>query len=215
MGKLACSDKALIDMLFSGLSMTEVARQAEVSRERIRQVYNRRLSWQFGRLSPRQLAWARTTARRRRRQQEIPPNGEAVKKVWDLCKGMRIDVSRVPLYPGERSRNLSAKRLLIAGRRCLIYCARRSRCTTPTSKRRYFHVHTPRVSLSTAATWGEAEFLIVVVGEDRILVIPRAVFLSRTLCIPERPGLPIYNNRAPKVDWWAYENAWHLLSRTE
>jgi hypothetical protein len=197
-------DEVLIGMLSAGLTMSQAAKQAGVSRERIRQIYNVRLSGEFGGLTGRELRRLGTLAKRQRQSRETPPRDEGAWKIWDLCKSLGIGVARIPALGRSNVRKFTTGRLLIAGRRCSIHRTQCLSLRVEHCKRRYFRTR--------ASRWTEAEFTVVVIAGDRTLVIPQTVLKSRRFYIPERPGLPAYHHKA-KVDWWAYENAWHLLSQ--
>jgi hypothetical protein len=204
-GKTVPSDEALIGMLSAGLNMSQIAKRVGVSRERIRQIYTGRLSKEFGGLTGRQLCHKALLARRRTLSLETPPIDENARKVWDLCRSLGIEVSRIAVLPERNPPRYATHWLVISGRRCSIHCAREALPGGRGSCRRYFRAQ--------AARWPEAEFTIMVVGGERILVIPQVAFESERFYVTERPGLSVYRYKA-KADWWAYENAWHLLSRT-
>ena len=203
--RIVPSDETLIGMLSAGLTMNRIAKQVGVTRERIRQIYRDRLSSKFGGLTGRELQRMGTLARGQERSRGILPADDSTRKIWDLCGELGIEVARVSVLGKTDAGVFTAARLLIAGRKCSIHCASRTHSPGSGSRRRYYY--------GRSAAWEEAEFTVLVVGRDRVLVIPQATGRSGRIYVPERPGMPAYKGHKPRIDWWAYENAWRLLSQ--
>ena len=74
----------------------------------------------------------------------------------------------------------------------------------------------------------ESEFQIFIQEisgrQGRIFLVPSSVILSGRFYFSETgyvciflpiEKLPIYKNRKPRIDWWQYENAWHLIKNKD
>lgn len=198
MSKIMCSDEALIGMFSAGMTLAEIGQEAGVTRERIRQIYNRRLSGEFGCLTPRQLQAQATAIRIRAKVASTLPSNPAMKTVLDRVAFLGLPVEAIGV--GRERRFRSDRSVLISGRRCTVTYAKRLFSPRSGTIRRYFKFN---------GYWKWPEFVIAVIGV-RILVIPKPWRLF-SFYVPEHPGLPVYNHHGPKVDWWAFEDRWDLL----
>jgi hypothetical protein len=115
---------------------------------------------------------------------------------------------------------VSETRAVIGGRMCLMRRCGRAGQTSDRNKRWYYRVH---VALPVPP---ECDVLFVHAYDarwpERVFIIPVAVVRALAgersrplmLYLPTEL-LPPYNNSHQQVDWWKYENAWHLLAGNE
>lgn len=69
-----------------------------------------------------------------------------------------------------------------------------------------------RLNLGTSSGY---DFRIVVVDppgyQRRCFIVPAIMLLEKKIYYIPAERTPIYPTNPPKIDWWEYENAWHLI----
>jgi len=208
----------------SGIPHIRIAELTGLSRERIRQIFNRDFRDLFGGESGRKRF--STYTQKKRAAQAYQNAKERERKIFYELKPI-IERARdagctVDFIFRKKNRNtkreIEPRLLAINGHRCLIYPSV-SRATAPAQscKRRYLWITASYHSLSHVRA-------VVIRTKARkhavhIFVIPSKILLKayftpfkqRTtlhFCVEK---LPPYQNQFPRVDYWKYENAWQLL----
>ena len=199
------TDADLVALLDSGKNFTDIGEVYGVSRERIRQIYNKRIRDQFyGGMDGRDV-WMRNMAIAREMiLSSTPSNLDPILKVvlaWAKRHRLHVELERTAIR--TYARYVKTKSLLIEGRRCVIHHDLSNGWCDKSGKRKYWRIQ--KVSVK----W--AEFCIAVAGKEKhIFVIPTEAM--RTMAyIPPAPDLPTYHNIHPKIDWWQYKDATGLL----
>lgn len=156
------------------------------------------------------------------RARELPADKCLVREVGEVATQQGFDFKREP-YLGmsmtDRDRYFKKKFVQIGNKRCRLYKITKP-FFTPETKRFYAHTNIRVNSVRTA------DFLIIQTKIEnyptQFWIIPVADCLeifndkitsgakSVAFYLPVEK-LPVYRNIKPKVDWWKYENAWHLL----
>jgi len=195
----------------------QIAGPGEVSRERIRWLYQTI----FADITP---GRPDGTTRRKvcTRKRDIKRVDDAFKchSRFTLIakKAMKIGYKIKPVFIKEKHgrdrTGFSKIKLSING--CLVKIARIKR-QRRIGKRIYFPLF-----LHIGSTIKATEFVIGVVGEEsrpKIYIIPIKILLELSrgrssfhIFIPTEK-LPPYHNIRPRVDWWQYLDAWHLLKQ--
>lgn len=192
--------------------------QQRISGEMVRLVYKR----YFANLFPRRL-----NGRVRKgfcdlktakiKAKELPEDG--------LLRDIAEEASKNGLtFEKERIGRVTAvlfkgRTILLNGKRCCISCIVNKWRPSPRGHRFFAHAGFSVAKLS------QHDFLIiktaVVDYSERYFIIPTAEIFRysgsswrRYLYLPLKK-LPVYNNHRPKIDWWQYENAWHLLKEPD
>jgi AraC-like DNA-binding protein len=211
------------ELFNSGIPQIRIAELTGLSRERIRQIYDRQFRELFGGKSGRERFSAYTLKRRLAQADQKAKERERkvaeLNPVIDQARAAGCTVNFVLRKKGRKTtRDIEPRLLDINGRRCLIYPSiSRSAIQGEGGKRRYVSV---RVSHGTVLGV-EAVVLRTTVRKhpEHTFVIPSKALLrayfnppkdSAALYIAAEPLSP-YNNHFPRVDYWNYEDAWHLL----
>jgi hypothetical protein len=191
MAEVACA-------VAKGVSLTALAEKFRCSTEWVRQVALK--------CGLRTEDWRKVARLKKQQAIENMQPQRILGLVWDQALAHGLSVKRFVLKMGLWNRGPSSRRLLIQGYRCYVSISR-SACQ-PSGARKYAHHMV--VKLKT-----DFEILVSDVPDykRRIFVLPWAELKSTDIYVPLEK-LPVYKNRRPQIDWWAYENAWHLLKKT-
>lgn len=191
-------------------SFVDIGKEYELSRERIRQIYERRIApflpHKSGRERQRQCTLTRIHLAR------FP---KATLAVWREARKCNITVSHINSTNSIGRVFTLGTKLTLNGKRCGISSIS-NQFTPTTSYRKYARLAVTTKSLR------KFDFLICVLyitkSKKQFFIIPTADLLSASYSKSEHycfylpyEILPVYNNIRPKLDWYSYINAWHLL----
>lgn len=147
------------------------------------------------------------------KSRELPTDG-AIKEVAEAAvkKGLTFEKEQIK----GRSFPVFRKRVLwLNYKRCLVRLAT-EKWSPRGTKRFYIPIWWSKNYLKSA------DFAVIV---QKVLGYPERFFIAPTVDLLEIWGdkktigsfyiplekLPVYQNIRPRIDWWQYENAWHLL----
>jgi|GEM_PF-6546447 len=202
---------------------TRVAELTGLSRERIRQIYNRYFREIFDNKSGRQRGKACTLENRlvkvNRTENELFETDTIIKTVVEKARAAGCEVRSIPYIKDDMLTGaIDVNALLVNGHRCAVhslsYGFRRKGL-----KRVYTCIRMPFAEL--VATEAVILFTSVAEFDEHLFVMPSSTLrevvfgndptaMAKTIYLPTEK-LPIYNNQRPRIDWWEYEEAWHLL----
>lgn len=218
-----CKDKTTFDeylKLFANdcTSFTNIGenrpKRLRLSREMVRLVYRKCFADLFPRRPGGRVRQKFCTLKRIKiKSRELPMDG-ATKEVAEAAvrKGLTFEKEQVK---GRQPCFVFKKRVLwLNHKRCLVGLATKKWSPRGTN-RSYTHIWWSKNYLKSA------DFAVItqkVPGfPERFFIIPTADLLKilrdkkrKSFYLP-LGRLPVYRNRRPRIDWWQYENAWHLL----
>lgn len=217
--KHSLTARQFFELFSSGIPQTRIAELAGLSRERVRQIYNRDFRDLFQGESGRKrfsayLLNKRLVQAKERQRKVFTELHPIVERAH--AAGCTVDF----IYKRDCNANREIERRLLAinGRRCLIYpSVSRAALQGRGCKRRYLSItvsydllsHVQAVVIRTKARK----------HAEHIFLIPSKVLLKAYFA-PFKPStrlyisvekLAPYQNQFPRVDYWKYEDAWDLL----
>jgi AraC-like DNA-binding protein len=198
------------------ISFAKISTEVGVSRQSICELYNRTFAALFGNSTGQERFLSGRKKLRLKRlsmaERKLLSEG-ALKRISKLAKSAGLPVVALP--QAHSPSRLTTRFLCINGRKCLI---RQSEAIfSPREKMRYFRFTLKQNSLR------EADFAILYAKTKKsgelIFVLPVAVLRaahypksckgSKSVYVPDKRVKS--HHSLPKVDYWDYENAWHLL----
>jgi hypothetical protein len=184
-----------------------IAEAAGVTRERIRQIYNKHFRQFFGNMSGRELRSANVLAIRSVESKTAWEGDETLRVIGEKAQKAGCSIEAV-LNPYLRT-----KSLLIEGKMCGVHTLHN---TVSVLRTRVKYTHTSVLVVQASRNFAEI-FRVCPQGyQERIFVIPFSAWAhlasgSRKSFYLPLEHTPLYNNHASKIDYWKYEDAWHLL----
>lgn len=205
----ASVDRAKLRRFFAKTSVCDIAHTLGISHQRVHQIYNKYVRNQYCKgLTITELQGPTV----RVRQKRVTPIDPSLKVVAMYARRAGVKVEGV----WQLNNTYSKKYLLLNGVKCLVSVTRRLTKTSSMTKRLYY---TRSVSLKLLR---ETPFLVVlgaakgyepncyVIPCDQVLEAYSAKGPYLQVYLPTKRE-PLYNNMKPRLDWWQYHNAWHLL----
>ena len=180
-------------------SFTQIARRHQCTPERIRQLAE---------VAGVKAADWRSVARHRRAEalQATLPTGN-LRLVWDEALQRGLEVKRVLVLTGGNPWGVRERRLLINGRTCAVSVTRRCYHARREGEKGYgYH------QLGTSPRDFQVFENAVPGYPRRFFVVPWCMLDRRRHCYIPLEMSPPYHNVLPKIDWWSYQDAWHLLN---
>jgi hypothetical protein len=198
-----------------------IAELAGVTREAIRQIYNKYFRELFDK-SGKERVHACTLETRfvqiKRSENELFQQNPLFKVIVDKARAAGCVVEALPVcFRSGLAGKVSSENLLINGHLCSLHCLtgragnkRLIRCYTHTNISYSTMMEAKALILHTAVN-GFQERTFVVPTANLRRVHRSAMKGASTHIVLPTERLPVYNNQHPKVDYWQYEDAWHLL----
>jgi hypothetical protein len=207
-----------------GIPQIRIAELTGLSRERIRQIYNRDFRGLFGDESGRERFAAYVLNRRLAQAAERAKERERkvfadLHPVIERARAAGCTVNFILRKKDKPLHEIEPRLLAINGHPCLIYpSVSRAAIQGKGSKRRYVSVNVLYESL--LAVQAVVIRTLVRRQPEYIFVIPANVVLKAYFAVLQKTArlyLPTvktspYNNQFPRIEHWKYEDAWHLLS---
>jgi len=187
-------------------NFTTIAAMLGVTRERVRQIYNRHFRDEFGAY---RTGHARQIICRRKRtsvaRKALRPSGAAL-IVAEMAERRGLTVSAVL----SESRDIvyaSSRKLFVSGKKCRARVVSSTCRANPKQIVRYWHV---------PATSDYSQEVVIILAGGNVFIIPGAIFGTlRSHYIPtDRPSDRAGARRcgmAAKIDYWSYLDRWDLL----
>ena len=193
-----------------GLTFKEIADRAGVSRERIRQIWDRQIA-------PHLPEGQRSAADLRRQRMAIAQQMSVEDQAAEDCRLNKIrtiaedlGMTFQPVSCESSVGRVDRRRAMINGCLCAFYYASRAVSTSPRSRRVYWRVNLTKSRLSHVA------FIVIFIDTKKFpdleFVLPGDViqkYRGNQLYIPT-DSRPAYNG-APQIDFWEYEAKWDLI----
>jgi hypothetical protein len=208
------------ELFNSGIPQVRIAELTGLSRERIRQIYNRDFRDLFGGESGRKRFSAYVLNKRhvqaKERQRKIFAE---LHPIMARARAAGCTVNFIWRKEDHNSiREIEPRLLAINGHQCLIYpSVSRAAFQGKGRKRRYVSVDVSYDSLLAV----QAVVIRTAVKRqpEYIFVIPSKVVLKAYFCGFRETArlylptvkIPPYNNQFPRIEHWIHERAWHLL----
>lgn len=195
------------NLVMQGKTQEEIGQISGVTRERVRQLYNKYLRAEFG------VGWIRRVSlndelRERKRDEDAKkkPKLALLKSILDVV-GLKFEV-----VAGQYHWLAHPSKVLINGYRCKLYWCKTALPTHEKSNHIYYRAN----GAGDSVEW--ADFLIVMCGfhGEQTFVLPsklvRETYPSyRTIMHIPAERYEVYNNQYPKLPWWNYYEAWSQL----
>lgn len=199
------------------VSYSEIAQKVGVSRERVRQIFNKHFCTIFGEDLVRDKQKERNKEKKKLSHEEIEKVMFNKKPFSSVVESAKLAGCDIHITSTSGSCHIKLKKLLVNGHLCSLKTMKTS--FIPPGGTRSF-VHTS-VGKPTDEKLRYIIFYYKVEGfPERIFVVPyqtiEGVFFKTKnkkradLYIPTKK-CSAYKNRFPLLDWWKYENAWHLV----
>ncbi len=213
--KINLTYDSFLQLFQEGHNFTSIGRRLGIRKETVWRYYNCYFKSVIG-LTGTQRLYGGKREKRELILREIPEKGGTLGVIARAAEKAGLTVRRTPKIGS--SFTLRKFGLLIDGNLCRIHRLRNVH-SAPRTTQRYVRavVHRTRRVPYVAHI-----FSVKISGKNcRILVVPTYVLNRLTgregrveINIPIHQR-PLYHNRAPRIDWWKYENAWHLLDGGE
>ena len=205
--KFKLSIEEFRNMILDGKTQEEIGRAAGVTRERVRQLYNKHLRAEFG------VGWVRRISlndelRERKREDDVKKKPKLVmlKRILDTV-GMKFEP-----VAGQFGWLAHPSRVIINGYKCKLYWCKTASPTHERSSHLYYRAN----GAGDSVEW--ADFLIMMCGHqgEMSFVLPRELVRTtypsyRTIMHVPAERYEVYNNQHPKLPWWDYYEAWSQL----
>jgi excisionase family DNA binding protein len=195
-----------------GMTLEEIAVEAGASKQRISQVYNRYFAFGVD-------GYARRSAIQheiaRERELIATMDSERISYLETVLADLGLSMKPVQIGEGP---NFHKNVVDINGHLCKIHLSRKDTQFAGTSYRTYSRF------LVTRSLLDDYEFVIVITGADerrKVFIIPTEDLKSQFRKTDKKGRksfyLPTgsqgaYRNIYPLLDWWKYQDAWHLLA---
>ncbi len=216
--KVALSFDEIINLFKTCGSFAEMAEKIGVSREYVRQIYKKYFFEIFGDNFARDKQKEGTKEKKKLSHEKIEKELFSKKPFSSIVGSAKLAGCDVHITSSNENGHVKLKQLLVNGHLCSLKTMSTS-FTPPGGNRSFVHAS---VGKPTDEKIRFIIFYYKVKGfPERIFVVPYKIiedifFKSKNkkrvdLNIPTKK-CPVYNNRTPLLDWWGYENAWHLIT---
>lgn len=194
-----------------------IARQAGLSRERVRQIYNKyfRDIFEGSRGRERREAYAHKS-RKDRAKQSIKCLLSNDKALAAITKSVHRAGGVVEFVGRDNQQSVYTNRVCANGHLCSVYKLYNS-WSTPKAKREYARVTLAPSTIQTteavifySGVNGYTPLIFVVPTSTLLNAFPDLEYKRKGMVIPLKK-LPSYNNQKTRIDWWQHEEAWHHL----
>ncbi len=205
--------------------MSTLGEHAGISRERVRQIYNKHFRSLFGERSGVERLKACTAEQRlvsaKRQENDLFADPE-VRPIITQALAAGCTVAAIKQSNQTNMAYLVRTRIvLINGYVVSLRTIRNKHKTSPGLRRFYAHATLSRASLESE----DATIIRTAAAgcQERIFVLPNTVLIEKYFVTTKNKAsiylplekLPVYRNSMTKINWWLYENAWHLLPPKE
>jgi hypothetical protein len=213
--KTALQFDELLDLFANDcLTFAEIGRrlgEEALSRERVRQIYNKYFRGFFPRRRGGRLRRRVCALRRRHIAAKDFAGNEALAKIYRLAGKAGVAVEKA-FIAGSRQPRFRRKGALIGG---ALYVIHHAKILFHQRRRSYARALLRVSTLHRAAgvivlqETGSGERVFIFPSRDILETYSREIEARGEIClfIPTEK-LPVYRNRKPRLDWWKYENAW-------
>jgi hypothetical protein len=203
--------------LSNGDLLSDIARDAGVSKQAFQQMYNARF---------RPLLPGSETGRKRRTIVTVKrwdakastdlPKDEELAKIVKMLRSNGFTVHLIPMRDNGKVYRFRKNSILVNGRRCSFYHLT-NKYQAPDGKRASSHTNVSRLELM------ECEFIILASRTPSHAPVDFLIPMQKILdaygsgesrnvgiriCLD---NLPAYHNNAPRLSMWDYKDAWHLI----
>jgi hypothetical protein len=216
--KVTVSFDEMFNFFDTCISYSEIAEKIGVSREYVRQIYNKYFCKIFGESLIKDKQKEGTKEKKKLSHEKIEKELFSKKPFSSIVGSAKLAGCDVHITSSNENGHVKLKQLLVNGHLCSLKTMSTS-FTPPGGTRSFVHAS---VGKPTDEKIRFIIFYYKVKGfPERIFVVSYKIiedifFKSKNkkrvdINIPTKK-CPVYNNRIPLLDWWKYENAWHLIT---